>query len=156
MPFNFLHLGAINLLFPDARIIWCRRNALDNGLSCFMENLTAAFSFGTSFAHIAHYYAQHERLMGHWQSFMPKNLLAVQYESLVDDLDSQVIRLLEFAGLAVEQACFNFHTNARAVATPSNWQVRQPIYRTSRERWRHYEPFLGQFVSELRARGIAC
>jgi tetratricopeptide (TPR) repeat protein len=156
MPFNFLHLGAINLLFPDARIIWCRRNALDNGLSCFMENLTAAFSFGTSFARIAHYYAQHERLMGHWQSLIPGNLLAVQYESLVDDLDSQVRRLLEFAGLEVEQACFNFHANARAVATPSNWQVRQPIYRTSRERWRHYEPFLGEFASELRARGIAC
>jgi tetratricopeptide (TPR) repeat protein len=156
MPFNFLHLGAINLLFPDARIIWCRRNALDNGLSCFMENLTAAFSFATAFARFAHYLAQHDRLMRHWQSLIPGNLLAVQYESLVDDLDSQVRRLLGFAGLEVEQACFDFHTNARAVATPSNWQVRQPIYRTSTGRWRHYEPFLGELVSELRARGIEC
>jgi tetratricopeptide (TPR) repeat protein len=156
MPFNFLHLGAIHLLFPDARIIWCRRDILDNGLSCFMENLTAAFSFGTSFARIAHYYAQHERLMRHWQSVMSEHLLTVQYESLVDDLESEVERLLQFAGLSVEPACFEFHANSRAVTTPSNWQVRRPIYRTSHGRWRHYERYLGGFISELKAQGIEC
>jgi tetratricopeptide (TPR) repeat protein len=156
MPFNFLHLGTINLMFPEARIIWCRRNALDNGLSCFMENLTDAFSFSTGFPRIAHYFAQHERLMRHWQSLMPESLLAVQYESLVEDLESEVGRLLEFAGLAAEPACVRFHTNARAISTPSNWQVRQPIYRTSCGRWRNYEPYLREFASDLRARGIAC
>ncbi len=156
MPFNFLHLGAINLMFPDAPIIWCRRNALDNGLSCFMENLTDVFSFSTTFPRIAHYFAQHERLMRHWQTLMADNLIAVQYESLVENLESEVGRLLEFAGLAHEPACVRFHANARAIATPSNWQVRQPIYRTSCGRWRNYEPYLREFATELQARGMAC
>ncbi len=158
MPFNFLHLGLIMLMFPGSRIVHCRRGILDNGLSCYMENLTSDFSFATSFDRLAHYYAQHERIMAHWHSLFGERIFTVLYEELIDDVRAHALRLVSFAGLSWEPACLDFFNSTRAVMTPSNWQVRQPIYTSSRGRWRHYDglsPVLWRGAHEARNRARA-
>ncbi len=155
MPFNFLHLGIIRMLFPEARIIHCRRNVLDNALSCYMENLTPGFSFATEFHRFAHYYASYERLMTHWQTLRSKSILTVQYEDLVEELEGHVRSILKFCGLPWEDQCLDFFATPRAISTPSNWQVRQPIYKTSIGRWRNYEPWLGPLLEALAHHGVS-
>lgn len=138
-PLNFIHLGMIQLLFPRARIIHCRRDPLDTGLSCFMTDFSARNDFAASLDSIAHFYRHYRRMMAHWKSTLDLPILDVDYESVVNDLAGQTARMLQFLELPWNDACLKFHENRRFVATASNEQVRRPIYRTSIGRWRHYE-----------------
>ena len=143
MPFNFQHLGLIHALFPRASIIYCRRDPLDNCLSCYFENLAGDFRFATSLEGLGQYYRAHSRLMQHWKSVLgPAGLFEIQYESLIERFRPQVEALLAHCGLPWDERCARFFEARRAIATPSNWQVRQPIYSTSIGRWRAYERHL--------------
>jgi hypothetical protein len=147
MPYNFLFLGLIHRLFPEARIVHCRRDPLDTALSIYFTRFARGHAFASSRADIVFYYRQYRRLMAHWRIVLPAaNLLEIDYESLVTDGDA-IRRLVAFCGLGWDEACLDFHRSARPVATASAWQVRQPLYRSSIGRWRHYAPWLG----ELRA-----
>ncbi len=148
MPFNFFWLGLVHLLFPNAVILHCRRNPADTCLSIYMTHFTVVLDFASSLADLAHYYRQYARLMDHWRSVIPADrLIDVGYEEVVTDTEKVARDVLSRCGLPWDPACLHPERNTRALATASHWQARQPIYRTSVERWRRYEPWIG----ELRA-----
>jgi hypothetical protein len=142
MPNNFRHIGLIQLMLPNARIIDARREPM----ACCFGNLKQLFAHGQEFAYsvddIARYYRTYLELMRHWDRVLPGRVLRIQHEDLVDDLEGHVRRLLEFCALEFEPACVEFHKTERSVRTASSEQVRQPIYREGLEQWRHFEPWL--------------
>jgi len=139
LPFNFMHLGVIALLFPGAKIVHCRRHPLDNCLSCYFTSFADQIRFANRLDTLGRYYLDYHRLMEHWKAVLPIEILDLRYESLVDDTEGQVRRLLAHCSLEWDDACLDFHRTERGVRTPSRWQVRQPIYRGSLQRWRNYE-----------------
>ena len=145
-PFNFFQLAFAALLFPQARVIHCRRDARDNALSIWLENFNHDQHYATDFADLAHLRGAYERLMTHWQSALPLKMLTVDYEALVADLEPQARRIIDFLGAPWDRRCLEFHRSVRAVQTPSRWQVRQPIYTRSVARWRSYEAYLPQLI----------
>ena len=152
-PLNYFHLAFAALLFPNARVIHCRRDARDNALSIWMENFNPDQRYATNFDDLAFFIAQERRLMAHWQSVLPLQILGVQYEEVVADLEAQARRLIEFLGAPWDERCLNFHQQDRAVQTPSRWQVRQPIYTKSVGRWRHYREYLPELERALTGEG---
>ena len=146
-PLNFFQLAFAALLFPNARVIHCRRSPRDTALSIWMENFNIDQRYATDFDDLAFFTDQYERLMAHWHRVLPLNILDVQYEDTVDDLEGQARRLLEFLDVPWDSRCVDFHRNERAVQTPSRWQVRQPIYRRSVERWKAYAEFLPELLA---------
>lgn len=149
MPANYLHLGLIRMLFPNAPVINCRRHPLDVCLSIFFQSFTEGNEYAYDLMDIGHRYLQYERLMGHWRSVLPGPMLEIQYEDVVADQEACSRELIAFCGLPWDDACLAFHKTQRTVQTASNWQVRQPIYRTSRERWRNYERHLRPLMELL-------
>jgi len=150
MPTNFIFLGAIHLAFPNARIIHCRRNPLDNCLSLYLTAFPQPVNFLHSRENILFYYSEYQRLMNHWREVIPSDrLLEIDYEALVGDREATSRRMIEFTGLEWNEACLHPEMNPRTVKTPSMWQVRQPVYQSSVGRWRNYEPWLGAFRSLL-------
>jgi hypothetical protein len=141
-PLNFFHLAFAGLLFPNARVIHCRRDARDNALSIWMENFNADQRYATDFGDLAFFITQERRLMTHWKSVLPLRILTIQYEDVVADLEGQARRLIDFLGAPWDERCLTFHQQDRAVQTPSRWQVRQPIYSRSVGRWKAYADFL--------------
>ena len=148
-PLNFWHLGLIALAFPHAKIIHCTRDIRDCGFSIFMQNFNHTQNWSTDLADIAHYWKGYCRLMDHFKRVTNLDILDVAYEDTVSDVDTQAKRLLEFVNLPWEDSVLNFHESKRAVQTPSKWQVRQPIYQTSRAAWRNYEAHLGLLISAV-------
>ena len=149
MPANFLNLGFIALLLPRAKIIHCRRDAMDTCLSCYSQHFTSVMPFSRSQASLGRYYRDYERLMAHWREVLPLPVYDVQYEDMVADHAKISRELVDFCGLEWDDACIDFHKTDRKVKTASSWQVRQPIYTTSLARWRNYEPFLGPLKEAL-------
>lgn len=139
MPANYLHLGLIRLLFPAAPIIDCRRDPLDVCLSIYFQSFAKGHGYAYDLMDIGHRYVQYARLMKHWHRALPGPLMRNDYEDLVADQVAKSRQLVAFCGLEWEDGCLEFHKHARDVKTASNWQVRQPIYSSSRQRWRHYE-----------------
>jgi hypothetical protein len=136
-------------MLPNARIIDARREPM----ACCFGNLKQLFASGQEFAYgtddIARYYRTYLELMAHWHRVLPGRVLRVQHEELVDDLEGNVRRILEYCGLGFEPACIEFWKTERSVRTASSEQVRQPIYREGLEQWRHYEPWLGPLRGAL-------
>lgn len=148
MPTNFLNLGWIATLFPGATIIHCRRNPMDVLVSSFCQNLNAPFC---DLDVLPEYYRQYRRLMRHWESVLPVRIQPVDYETLVTDPEPNIRRLIEACELHWDPACMNFHHNRRPVRTPSKWQVRQPMYRSSVDRWRRFQSHLTALHERVRA-----
>jgi hypothetical protein len=142
LPFNFFQLGFAALLFPQARVIHCRRNARDNALSIYLENFNPDQHYATDFGDIAHLRRGYECLMEHWRGALPLRILEVDYEALVADTEAQARRIVDFLGAPWDRRCLEFHQSERAVQTPSRWQVRERIYTRSVQRWRLYAPYL--------------
>ena len=149
MPYNFLLLGLISILFPKARIIHCQRNPLDNCLSIYFQFFANMTPYAYDPATIGSYYLQDRRLMAHWRQALPANLLDVHYEDIIAAPDDMARKLIDFVGLDWDERCLTFYENSRLVRTASMWQVRQPVYKTSVNRWRNYEEFLGPFKEAL-------
>lgn len=149
MPHNFELLGLIALLFPNARIVHCRRNPIDTCISCFTHNFTEAHGYNSDFSNLGLYYREYAKLMAHWAKVLPLQVFDLQYEEMVADQEATTRRLIDFLGLDWEDACTSFHLTERAVSTPSRWQVRQPIYNSSVQRWRRFEPHLGPLKKSL-------
>ncbi len=144
MPFNFLWAGLIHVAFPRAIIIHCRRTAIDTALSIHQTHFHLSMPFPTGGAELVAYFRSYQRLIDHWRSVLPGDrFLEVDYEDLTRAPEPVIRRIIAACGLAWHDACLRPESNARAVKTPSKWQARQPIYRTSVERWRRYEPWLG-------------
>lgn len=152
-PLNFMHLGLIVTLFPNAHIVHCRRHPLDTGISCYSERFALEDDFTTSLQHFGEYYLEYERLMRHWRAVLPTPILELDYENLVTDAASCSRRLIEHCGLEWDEACLAFDTHRGPIQTPSRWQARQSIYRTSVGRWRAYARQLAPLISLLQASG---
>jgi len=146
MPYNFPFLGIVHWLFPRARIIHCRRNPVDTALSIYFNRFPQGIDFTFSRNEIVLYYQAYSRLMAHWRKALPPDqFLEIDYERLVADQESITRHMVEFCGAEWDEACLTFHETDRPIRTLSAWQVRQPIYGNSVERWRRYEPWLGEF-----------
>lgn len=141
-PLNFFQLALAALMFPNARVVHCVRNARDNALSIWMENFNPDQRYATDFGDLAFFHREYSRLMAHWREVLPLSMLEFRYEETIAAIEPQARRLIGFLGADWDERCLNFHQSGRAVQTPSRWQVRQPIYSRSVERWRHYEPYL--------------
>jgi Flp pilus assembly protein TadD len=144
MPFNFLWAGLIHVAFPRAVIIHCRRAAIDTALSIHQTHFHPSMPFPTGGAELVAYFRSYQRLIDHWRNVLPDDrFIEVDYEDLTRAPEPVIRRIIAASGLAWHDACLRPESNPRAVNTPSKWQARQPIYRTSVERWRRYEPWLG-------------
>ncbi|SOE99412.1 Tetratricopeptide (TPR) repeat [Burkholderia sp. OK233] len=150
MPGNFLHAGLIPLILPGARIIHARRDPVDTCLSCYTKLFSGEQPFAYNQTELGRFYRHYERLMTHWREVLPSDrFIEVDYEAVVEDLEGEARRLVDFLGLPWDDACLNFHDNRRVVRTASVNQVRQPIYTTSKGRWRTYAGYLGPLLDAL-------
>jgi tetratricopeptide (TPR) repeat protein len=144
MPFNFLWAGLIHMAFPRALIIHCRRTAIDTALSIHQTHFRPGLAFPTGGTELVAYFRDYQRLIDHWRSVLPADrFIEVDYEDLTRAPQPVIRRIIAACGLAWDDACLRPESNPRAVNTPSKWQARQPIYRSSVARWRRYEPWLG-------------
>jgi tetratricopeptide (TPR) repeat protein len=148
-PDNFFYIGLIKSLFPNARIINTTRNPLDNCLSVFFTHLDHSAAYASDLMDIAHHFNQYRRLMSHWEELYGADILNFDYDAFVHDPKPAVQRLLAFCDLEWDDACMSFHKAANPVKTASVWQVREPLYRRSSGRWRHYAKHLDQVRSHL-------
>ena len=150
MPANYMALGLIPLMLPGARIIHVRRNPVDTCVSCFTRLFNQHQDATYDLYELGRHYANYARLMNHWRSVLPEgSFLEVQYEDIVADMETQARRLIDWVGLDWDDACLSFHKTRRNVRTASVAQVRQPIYSSSVERWRHYEAYLEPLLQGL-------
>ena len=149
MPNNFFHVGLIRLILPNAKVIDARRHPM----ACCFSGYKQLFGEGQEFSYglreIGNYYRQYVRLMDHWDRVLPGFVLRVEHEDVVEDLEGQVRRILAFCRLPFERSCVDYHRTERSIRTPSSEQVRQPIYRSGLEQWRHYERWLGPMKEAL-------
>jgi tetratricopeptide (TPR) repeat protein len=151
MPNNFRHIGLIHLILPNAKIIDARRNPMDCCFSCFKQLFAQGQEFTYGLEDIGRYYADYVSLMAHWHEVLPGKILHVQHEDVLDDLEGQVRRMLDYLGLPFEPACLDFHNTERAVRTASSAQVRQPINRKGVDVWRPFEAYLAPLKDALGA-----
>ena len=149
MPNNFRHIGLIKLILPNAKIIDARRSAMGCCFSGFKQLFAEGQEFSYDLQDIGQYYKDYVSLMRHWDDVLPGTVLRVNHEDVVDNLEREVRRMLEFCGVEFESACLTYYETERNVRTPSSEQVRQPIFRDSVEQWQHFEPWLGPLKSSL-------
>ena len=142
MPNNFRHIGLIKLILPNARIIDARRHPMACCFSGYKQLFAEGQEFSYDLVDIGRYYNDYVGLMDHWEQVSPGTILRVHYENVVNDFEGQVARILDFCGLAFEQACLDFYQTERAVRTASSEQVRQPIFDTGLEQWKHFQPYI--------------
>jgi len=152
LPGNFARIGLIKTLFPDARIIHCQRNPLDNCVSLFFHYF-AALTCSFELTELGQYYLDYQRLMSHWQNLFPGEIFNVQYEELVMDQERVSKQLIDYIGLEWDEKCMDFHNNERNVMSPSNLQVRQPMYKSSMNRWKLYENHILPLIEMLQPGG---
>jgi tetratricopeptide (TPR) repeat protein len=156
MPFNFLWAGLIHLAFPRATIIHCRRAAIDTALSIHQTHFHPGLAFPTGGPELVAYFRSYQRLTDHWRGVLPADrFIEVDYEDLTGAPEPAIRRLIAACGLAWDDRCLRPERNPRAVKTPSKWQTRQPINRSSVERWRRYGPWLGPLGALLEGRNPA-
>lgn len=149
MPHNFRHVGLIWQLFPNARIIHCRRDPIDTCLSCYSISFNASHAYSNRLEDLAFMYGEYRRLMQHWRSSLPFNMIEVVYEELVHSPEEGSRRIVDFAGLEWNDNCLNFHKTKRAVLTASVDQVRRPVYDSSISRWKRFETHLRPLIDAM-------
>ena len=147
-PGNYFKIGLIKTLFPDARIIHCQRNPLDCCLSIYFHCIQD-WKWSFELTELGQYYLQYQRIMSHWQNLFPGEIFTVQYEDLVMNQETVSRQLIDYLSLEWDQKCLDFHNNDRDVRTISNLQVRQPMYKDSMNRWKHYEKHLQPLIEVL-------
>ena len=150
MPHNFMHVGLILLLMPNARIIHCNRHPLDTCLSIYTNGMTPAHNYYKSdLATLGRYYRAYEDLMAYWRGLFPGRILDVHYEDMVVNTELNARRIIDFLGLDWDDRVLTRQNSQKAVKTLSAWQVRQPVYTSSTGKWRRFEKHLGPLVEAL-------
>ncbi|MEM1053399.1 MAG: sulfotransferase, partial [Pseudomonadota bacterium] len=142
--------GFIEAVFPEARIIHCRRDPRDVCWSIFTQNFAHAQKHSTSLTALGQYWNCYDQLMRHWSETLSLPMIEVQYEETIADVEAMSRRLCEFIGVEWDAQAVDFHKSDRTVRTPSRWQVRQPIYKSSAGKWKRYEKHLGPLIEALK------
>ena len=150
MPNNFKHIGLINLILPNAKIIDIRRNSMSACFSCYKQLFAEGQEFTYNLENLAGYYNGYVDLMEHWNEVLPNKILSINYEDVVNDFEISVQRILDYCELPFEKACLEFYKSKRSVKTPSAEQVRQPIYTSGMDYWKNYEPYLDDLKNNLK------
>jgi len=148
-PSNFILVGMIRLLFPYARVIHCTRDPVDTCLSVYKQYFSSPRSYAYDLVELGRYYRLYADLMSYWHRVLPGFILDICYEDVVADQRRMTESLLAYCGLPWDEACLEFYRNPRAVVTASADQVRQPIYKTSMQKWRNYEAHLAPLLEQL-------
>jgi tetratricopeptide (TPR) repeat protein len=149
LPNNWVHVGLIRLILPNARIIDARRHPLACCFSNFKQHFARGQAFAYDQAELGRYYRAYVRMMAHFDRVQPGRIHRVIHETLIDDFESEVRRLLDYLALPFDPACLRFHENDRAVRTASSEQVRRPINRDGLDQWKPFEPFLAPMKQAL-------
>ena len=149
MPNNFQHIGLIQLILPNARIIDARRHPMGSCFSAFKQHFAQGQNFSYDLTDLGLYYRDYVALMAHFDAVLPGRVHRVIYEDMVEDTEGEIRRLLDYCGLPFEDGCLKFYENDRAVRTVSSEQVRRPIFREGLDQWRNYEPWLGPLKEAL-------
>ncbi len=149
MPNNFRHIGLIHLILPNAKIIDARRASMDCCFSGFKQLFAEGQEFTYGLTEVGRYYSDYVALMDHWDRVLPGKVLRVNHEDVLDDLEGQTRRMLDYCGLPFEEACLDFHKTDRAVRTASSEQVRRPINRKGQNAWKPFEPWLDPLKEAL-------
>ena len=148
LPTNYALLGPIHLAFPNARFVHIRRDPIDNLLSIYQTRFPNPVRYAHNRGNLVAYYREYRRLMAHWRTVIPSDrLLEIDYETLVTDREPTIRRMIDFLGLLWDDRCLRPEANPHEIRTPSAWQARQPIFTASVEKWRRYEPWLGEFAA---------
>ncbi|HEY2481738.1 MAG TPA: sulfotransferase [Caulobacteraceae bacterium] len=149
MPNNFMHIGFIHLILPNAKIIDARRHPMAACFSAFKQHFARGHAFSYDLTDAGRYYRDYVELMAHFDVALPGRVHRVIYEDMVEDIEAETRRLLDYCGLPFEPGCLRFYENERAVRTASSEQVRRPIFRDGLEQWRNYEPWLDPLAQAL-------
>src|SRR5665213_2398132 len=154
LPRNFLYIGLIRMILPNAKIIHTVRDPIDTCMSCYSKLFTSGQHFSYDMVELGRYYRYYEQLMAHWRAVLPEEaMLEVRYEDVIDDLEGQARRMIRYCGLPWDERCVSYHKTRRSVLTASAVQVRKPLFRSSLQRWRKFEfgigPLLDALASEL-------
>lgn len=149
MPSNWVFLGLIHTILPNAKIIDVRRHPMGCGFANFSQHFNWGINFSYDLEHIGQFYTEYVRQIAHFETVLPGRVHHLTYEALVENTESEVRRLLEYLELPFDDACLRFFENRRAVYTPSSEQVRSPINRDGMERWKRYEPYLDPLKQSL-------
>ncbi len=149
LPGNYINIGLFRGLFPNGRIISCRRDPLDVALSIYFQYFGEGHEYAWNLDDIAHRYGQYERVRRHWAAVLPGVIQDIQYEEMIVDFETTARRLIAYCGLDWDDDCLAFYQTKRDVRTASNWQVRQPIYKRSLARWEHYRHHIGPLIEAL-------
>jgi tetratricopeptide (TPR) repeat protein len=144
LPSNYLHIGLINTLFPNATILHTTRDPLDTCVSCFSNSFSANHAYTSDLSDLSGVYKQYQRVMNHWNTLLPNRIYEVPYESIVSNLEGTINGILNHIGVDFEPACLEFYNVRRIAVTPSADQVRKPIYSSSVGRHKHFEKHLGE------------
>jgi len=153
LPGNYLRLGIIFTLFPEARIIHCKRDPMDTCWSCYQQNFEQGLAFTNDLNNLGHAYLGYLKLMAHWHELFPDRILDIEYEELLNDPEKESRRLLEHCALNWNPNVLDFAGQEHPVATASLWQVRQPLYKTAIGRWKNYQEYLGPLARILHEGG---
>ena len=153
-PPNFLYVGLMSIVFPQATIIHCNRDVRDVALSCYTTAFRMDYDYTSYLRNFARYYALYTGLMDHWYKALANPPLRLMYEDLVHDPNTWIRRIIEHCRLEWDECCLHFHETDRSVRTPSNWQVRQKLYTGSVGRWKHYEKHMQPLLDELAVQGL--
>jgi hypothetical protein len=148
-PLNGSYLGVAKLLFPKAKILYCQRNPMDTCVSIFLQKFASRHTYSYELKSLGAYYRTFTDLMDHWKLLFPESIREIRYEESVEDLEGQARSIIAFLGLEWSDSCLNFQQTERSVMTASKWQVRQPVYKTSVQRWRRYEKHLKPLIEGL-------
>lgn len=143
MPANWMYVGLIHLILPNAKIIDIRRHPMAAGFALFKMNFGRGVDHSYEQRDIARYYRAYADLMAHFDDVLPGRIHHLKYEQLVDDTEAEIRRLIDYCDLPFEEQCLRYWETDRAVQTPSSEQVRKPIFKDAVDQWRNYEPWLG-------------
>lgn len=150
MPGNYASIGLLVSILPNAKIIHCRRDPIDNCLSCYKQNFARGQYWSYNLEELAAHYKLYDDLMDHWRKVLPGRFLEVQYEETVNNFEEQARKLIDYIGLPWHKACLEPHKQKRAVLTASKTQVIQPVYKTSVKAWKRYEKQLKPLIDGLK------
>ncbi len=149
LPHNFMSVGLISLVFPNATIIHCRRHPVDCALSCYKSSFSEFHSYATDLKFLGLYYRQYWELMKHWRKVFPGKMFEVYYEDTVVNTELVARKMIDHVGLEWDDNCLDHTSSKKTVSTASQWQVRQPIYTTSVAKWKHYEKHLQPMIEGM-------